>query len=739
LSSETTGAELKVIAASFCDPWLLLLDESSIFCLFKMNDSGDLEETELGGDISKTKWLSGCLYKSEATRSDTLAFLLSAQGALQIYCLPDLSNAVYSSEGLSYTPSTFGPDFVVRRAASRETLTEILVADLGDATHSSPHLVARTASDDLVIYQPYHSHEHTSSDPFTKDLRWLKVPQPRLAKYSDEPLMEAETSGRQALLKGYSNIGGYKTIAQIGTSPCLVLKEASSAPRVISLQLPPLKTLSSLHTAECSQGFIFIDSEGVSRSCQLPTNCRYGDTGWVMKKIPMEQTVERVVWHQAAGVYIISVATPINFKLPEDDYHHEWANETTGFLPRRYRSTLKMVHPGTWSIIDEYDFERPEEITLDMKVMDLVTSEKTLQRKPCIVVGSGIVFGEDQLCEGHVSIFDVIDVVPEPGRPETGHKFKLITSLKTKGAVTAVSEAGTEGFVVEMQGQKCYVRGLKDDNSFMPVAFLDMQSYVSFVKNITGTGLLLMGDALKGLWLTAYTVSHEIVAPIPTHSRLTGKQEEPSYRMVPLSKGPLTMETLAGDFLPWEKNLYIVTADGDSNLHVFHYDPENLQSLSGTRLIHKSSFHTGHFPISLTRVPSTLSPSEEAEDSTNGDAMQVDGSTPAKPPDQVLYTSKSGVLALVTPIDENMYRRLSMIQVYLHNQLDHHCSLNPRGYRAVADEGLASRGVLDGTLLRRWNELSSLRKAEACAKAGVEAWVVRSDLEFIGGGGLAYL
>ena len=198
------------------------------------------------------------------------------------------------------------------------------------------------------------------------------------------------------------------------------------------------------------------------------------------------------------------------------------------------------------------------------------------------------------------------------------------------------------------------------------------------------------------------------------------------------------MEVLAGDFLPWEKNLFLVTADGDSNLHIFQYDPENLQSITGTRLIHKSSFHSGHFPISLMRLPSTLSPSMTAVNNTNGDGMEVDVSTP-QPAEQVLYTSKSGVLLLVTPIDETIFSRLSVIQVYLNNQLEHHCALNPKGYRSTADESASGRGALDGTLLRRWNELSSLRKAEACAKAGVEEWVVRSDLEFVGGGGLGFL
>lgn len=519
LIEESSGEQLKVVTASFCDPWLLLLDEDSAIHLLNMNSGGDLEEVELGKSLVDSKWLSGCLYKSEATNNDALLFLLSLQGAFQIYSLSDLSEPRYSSEGLSYSPSAFGTDFVVRRAASKETLTEILVADLGDATRSSPHLVARTANDDLVIYQPYRVNEAGASSPFTEDLRWKKISQPRLPKYSEEPLMEAETIGRQAQLKSYANIGGYKAIVQIGTSPCCVLKEASSAPRVINLGTSPIKTFSSFNTVGCNQGFVYISNEGDARTCQLPSNCRYGDTGWAMKKIPLGQTVEKVVWHEPAGVYVISTSSSISFKLPEDDYHHEWAKEDTTFLPYDCHSTLKILDPGTWSIIDEFDQMQLEEKTLSIKVIELVTSEKTLQRRPFVVVGSGIVFGEDQVTEGHIWILEIIPVVPEPGWPETGHKFKMITKLKTKGAVSAVSGVGTEGFLVAAQGQKCYVRGFKEDNSMLPVAFMDMQVYVTFIKNIPGTGFLLMGDLVKGVWLTAYTVRH--IQFLPRNSKLT--------------------------------------------------------------------------------------------------------------------------------------------------------------------------------------------------------------------------
>jgi cleavage and polyadenylation specificity factor subunit 1 len=105
----------------------------------------------------------------------------------------------------------------------------------------------------------------------------------------------------------------------------------------------------------------------------------------------------------------------------------------------------------------------------------------------------------------------------------------------------------------------------------------------------------------------------------------------------------------------------------------------------------------------------------------------------------LLLTTQTGVIAAITPVNEPMYRRLSTLQSFLTNQLDHACGLNPKSYRAVESEGMGNRGMVDGSLLRRWCELGSQRMAEACAKIGVEEWVVRSDLEFISGAGLSYL
>lgn len=141
--------------------------------------------------------------------------------------------------------------------------------------------------------------------------------------------------------------------------------------------------------------------------------------------------------------------------------------------------------------------------------INLEISERTQERKDVIVVATSYARGEDIAARGHLYIFDVIEVVPDPEQPEgTNLKLKLIGEEILKGAVTSVSGIGGQGYLIAAQGQKCVVRGLKDDGSIPPVAFIDVMSYVSVVKELRGTGMCLVADALRGLWFVGYSVSN---------------------------------------------------------------------------------------------------------------------------------------------------------------------------------------------------------------------------------------
>jgi cleavage and polyadenylation specificity factor subunit 1 len=142
-----------------------------------------------------------------------------------------------------------------------------------------------------------------------------------------------------------------------------------------------------------------------------------------------------------------------------------------------------------------------------MIVANLEVSEKTHERRSFIAVGTILATGEDQAARGRVHILDVIDVVPEPDKPETGFKLKSWAKEEVRGAVSALAEIGPQGFLLVAQGQKCLVRGLIEEQKLLPVAFMDVQTFVTTARVLKGTGLFILGDIIKGLWFAGYSVS----------------------------------------------------------------------------------------------------------------------------------------------------------------------------------------------------------------------------------------
>lgn len=145
-------------------------------------------------------------------------------------------------------------------------------------------------------------------------------------------------------------------------------------------------------------------------------------------------------------------------------------------------------------------------------IASLEVSELSHAREECVAIGTAVVKGEDLLTTGRIYIFRVASVVPNPERPETGRALKLMAKEEVRGAVTSVTGVGTQGFLLMAQGQKCMVRGLKEDGTFLPVAFMDLSCYASVIKELKepgrdeGLGLCLIGDAWKGVQLVGYIV-----------------------------------------------------------------------------------------------------------------------------------------------------------------------------------------------------------------------------------------
>ncbi|KAI0021099.1 CPSF A subunit region-domain-containing protein [Xylariomycetidae sp. FL0641] len=779
MMDEETGAEPRVESASITDRYLLLVrDDASIF-IAKMDNNLELEELEKeSAALSSIKWATGCLYedtqgvffktqegKGSEKDDNILLFLLSKAGALHIYALPDLTKPVYVAEGLSYVPPLLSADYSARRGAARDTLKEITVADLGDNTSTYPYLIVRDNNDDVVIYEPFRIPSDANSD-LSQTLHFQKLPNATMARAVDTNPDEDDEPRRNYLMRRCENIAGYKTVFLPGDSPRFIIRSAKTLPKVLDLQGLGVRGMSSFHTEGCERGFIYADSQGVARVTQIPTgNTTYAEIGMSLRKLPLEVDTHSMSHHPPSGTFVAGCDTLEPFELPkDDDYHKEWHHEKDlTFKPMVERGLLKLINPKTWTVIDTVEME-PCETVLCIETLNLEVSESTNERKHLIAVGTAITRGEDLPIRGRVLVYDVVAVIPEPGRPETDRRLKLVAKEDIpRGAVTALSEIGTQGLMLVAQGQKCMVRGLKEDGTLLPVAFMDMSCYVTAVRELKGTGLCLMADAVKGVWFTGYT-------------------EEP-YRMILFGKSSTKLEVLTVDFLPDGDELLIIACDADGGIHVLQFDPEHPKSLQGHLLLHRTTFATGaHVPTRSMLLPRTLPPTSDyleqlssqqqqqqqqqqqassaapitTTTTTTANGEDTEASKPAQasvvPPSTILLAAPTGVLAALAPLSEPQYRRLSMLAGQLVGSLPHACGLNPRDHRAPAapttaghppavDAGLG-RAVVDGALLARWTELGAGRRAEIAGRVGFAAGVdeVREVLREVGGAaGVGYL
>jgi len=395
-----------------------------------------------------------------------------------------------------------------------------------------------------------------AKDDFKQALAFRKVHNEVLALRPEAAAQDdASQQPRFVPLRACSNIGGYSTVFLPGSSPSFVIKTSKSTPKVIGLCGVGVRGLSSFHTEGCDHGFIYADSNGVARVSQFHANHNF-DLGVSVQKIPMPMNIQQVTFHQPTGTYVVGGSMLETFELPKDDEHHkEWAKEKAGTLqPKVPRGHVLLLNPITWTVIQDIELEPCEDI-LCMKSLELEVSEMTKQRKMLVVVGTGINKGQDLPIRGRIHVYDVAIVIPEAGRPETNKRLKQIAKEEIpRGAVTAVSEIGTQGLMLVAQGQKCMVRGLKEDGSLLPVAFMDMSIHVVAAKELRTTGLCVMADSVKGVWFTGCT-------------------EEP-YKMQLFGKSRPKLQCVTADFLPDGKLLFIVVSDTKGDLHMLQFDPE---------------------------------------------------------------------------------------------------------------------------------------------------------------------
>ena len=716
---EDEGSTAKVIRASIAEPSVMLLKDDDSIALYKADASGELEELDLPEPLSRSPMAAVSFYldetdffqtsrfhKSSAKSANTLCLFLTKDGVLMLLPVADPKMRILQFDGLHFLPLLLAADMPLpKHWRNKDEISDIIVANLGDEADQRPHIIVQTTAGDIVIYEPYPLPDVTGS------FRLRKIAS-RNAEYNESLFGDdGEIKARLPSLRIIEDLDGLVSVLVSGPSPRLVVKRASTAPHIYDIS--STKSLSVMKNAAPQSQLLLIDKDGDLCFGNFPSTSILGESDWVIDKIDLDEDISSLVYFPSTQSYILATNYETKFQLPQDDeWHSDWQNERTTFLPTTTQSTLKIMSSRTRRMLGQYHFD-PNERVLCTSTMNLEVSEKTHERQDLIVVGTAITKGENVVTRGNIYLFSVADVVPYPSDHESNLKLKLLTREDVRGACTSLTSIGSQGFLLAAQGQKAMVRGLREDMSILPVAFMDMRYYVSISRSLPSTGLTILGDAFSGLWLVGYS-------------------EEP-YKLQLLGRDLDNPSVAAADFLPSGKELYIISADIDGQLRILQYDPEDPKTERGAKLLLRSTFDTGSTPTKMLLLPRTPTAYERATTTTT--SPDDPSPPPSTPQNQLLLLSQTGSLSLLTPLTDPSYRRLSALQNILLNTSSHPCSLNPRAYRAVETDGMGGRGVIDGELIKRWHDLSSAQKANLADKVGSKGvWEVRGDLEGVCGG-----
>lgn len=62
---------------------------------------------------------------------------------------------------------------------------------------------------------------------------------------------------------------------------------------------------------------------------QFPSDTRYAEIGWAVKRIPLGEEVQKLSYHPPMECYLLGTSKLVDFELPKDDeLHREWARES---------------------------------------------------------------------------------------------------------------------------------------------------------------------------------------------------------------------------------------------------------------------------------------------------------------------------------------------------------------------------------------------------------------------------
>lgn len=644
-------------------------------------------------------------------KSSYWLFLTRDNGHFEIYSVPDfqLSYLVTGiGTGLSVLADSLNAVPVVAQP-SQQTQTsntsgteievkEILAVSLGH-NGRRPLLLIRL-QDEIFIYQAYRYPKGFLKVRFKKVANLLTRNKCSKSKNKESDSLASDVSQ----LRYFSNIANYNGVFLCGENPHWIFLTSRGEFRMHPMYIDgPIQCFAQFHNVNCPQGFLYFNAKGELRICVLPIHLSY-DSSWPVRKVPLRCTPHFITYHLESKTYCIALSqqryTNIYYKFNGEDKELSIEERDDRFpLPFQDFFSIVLFSPVSWEVIPntKTDLEDWEHVTC-LKTVSLAYEGTRSGLRGYVCVGTNFNYSEDITSRGRIIIYDIIDVVPEPGQPLTKNKMKVIYAKEQKGPVTAITNTQS-GFLVTAVGQKIYIWQLKD-NDLAGIAFIDTQIYAH--RLLSAKSLILVADVYKSITLLRF-------------------QEE--FRTLSLvGRGFRPAQVYAADFIIDNSQMGFIISDQEQNIVVYKYQPEARESLGGQRLLRKADFHLGQSVNSFFRICCKKSIlSEERRQQLNSNKRHI-----------TMYATLDGAIGYILPVPEKNYRRLLMLQNALITHIPHTAGLNPKDFRTYRSSrkmlGNFARGILDGELIWMFVMLTNTERLEIAKKIGVKTEDILEDL-----------
>ncbi|ODV84948.1 hypothetical protein CANARDRAFT_28683 [[Candida] arabinofermentans NRRL YB-2248] len=567
-------------------------------------------------------------------------------------------------------------------------IKQAMFTKLGDRYSTKDYLIVLSFGGEVMIYETYF-------DPSAKTYKLLKINdmcQFPIIGAPDNSYAHATRIERN-LIK-VDNIQGYNSVLVTGASAYVIIKEHTSMPRLF--QFTPMTTLYFAgynHDSKCQNGFISIDDKKACRICQFDLKLNYSNRIPIRKISVGDCTINKISYHKRSHLYVISCLKEIPYiAQDEDGTIMQGTIEDAKVKAHNYKGYIHLVSPVNWTIIDTVELEDCE-VSTSIKIMEMKISESSTY-KSVVIIGTAQYKVEDISTNGSWKLYEIIDVVPEPGKPEAKNRLKLITSETSRGPVLSIAEVS--GRFATVQGQRLLVRTLQSDNNVAPVAFTDTNVYSKEVKSFEN--LMAIADSYQSVSLHGFDAT--------------------PYRLLTLGKDELNVNVTAFDFVIHNANLYILIADEDSVLHLLQYDPYDPESLKGSKLLRRSVLRFNGYTTHMTSVPRTQGIFSMLN------TLPVESDTDMGY--EVIASNIDGSFYKVIPVNEYQYRRLYTIQNYLNDKEVHSLGLNPKMNAIGGLDYLMpsiKRPFIDMTMFKKFANLNGDKKQLVLSKLGKNSYL----------------